>query len=170
MPVMWRTVTSRVLSAASRVVHHTCSTPHVQLQATLGEEVLPGPRVKVTFFHTLLYQKQQSSEGDIIKDSTESQSVNTPPSPFFINKVGYAGAQVCFTIRCYKMVHTLLNPGCKATLRTASRPALWVSGPRLASGFLCQLWAATALCKVSTGSKPTPFKAVSTMYSVESPS
>ena len=35
-----------VLSVASRVVHHTCSPLHVQLQATLGEEVLPGPRVK----------------------------------------------------------------------------------------------------------------------------
>ena len=58
------------------------------------------------FFHTLWYQKQQSSEGDIIKDIMGVPVCQYSILTVFINKVCYNGALICITISCYKTVES----------------------------------------------------------------
>lgn len=113
-------------------------------------------------FHTLLCQKQQSSEGDTVKAIT-----NGPAYSFimFINKVYYNGALICITTDHYKILHILLRTHVILKMQGPSQNSLPTG--RLASGELttgarsCFLYSshvlAAGLCKASPDDKRTQF-------------
>lgn len=69
----------------------------------------PRPRVNIysIFFHTLLYHKKRTSEGDTTKDTT-GVLVCQYCFTIFINKADYNVALICIII-CYKTLHILLK-------------------------------------------------------------
>lgn len=95
------------------VIHYPCSPFHIRstnCSRKLGSSPRPQPTHILVFFHTLLHQKQQNSEGDTVKDVTGvPASQYTILSSSLTKCCNYNGALICIIISCYKVQYIFLR-------------------------------------------------------------